>query len=50
MKKFNKWQLIGFAGMVLSFGANLLGNLAQEKQQEETIKNEVGKALAKKGL
>lgn len=46
MKKFNKFKLIGIVGTALGLASTLIANYADDRVMEETVKEEVNKALA----
>lgn len=46
-KKFDIVKLISFGGILLSLGANLMSNYAQQKEMDNTIDEKVEKALSK---
>lgn len=48
MKSKIPMKLLGLAAILISYGANILGDYISSKQMEQTIQEEVSKALAEK--
>lgn len=46
MKKINKFKLIGIVGTALGLASTLIANYVDDRVVEETVKEEVNKALA----